>query len=214
MAVDEQEQNRKLSEAEQRRLERFERVRADLIAQGYRCTELTVGIVSANVISLLVGIPIAALGFVLFMKVNAGRSMWELVDINGLVLLVALLVLTVVHEAIHGLVWSLFAENHFHDIEFGFMKEYLTPYCTCDCPLSRGHYILGALGPLVFLGLIPTIAAIFMGSMTLLEIGLIMILAAGGDVMIVAMLLLHGSSAGECLVHDHPTQAGSVVFER
>ena len=43
-----------------------------------------------------------------------------------------------------------------------------------------------------------------------------MILSAGGDIMIVMKVLAYKSqsSSEEILIYDHPTQAGSVVFER
>jgi hypothetical protein len=41
-----------------------------------------------------------------------------------------------------------------------------------------------------------------------------MTLGGGGDLMIVHMLLRHKSDAREKLILDHPTQAGSVIFER
>jgi len=214
MAVDEQEQQRKLTAAEQRRLELFERTRDDLIAQGYRFAELTIGIVRASVITVAAAIPILVAGIALFVLVNQGRDVFGRVLVDAPMMLAAVLVLTVVHEGIHGLTWSLFAKNHLADIEFGFMKEYLTPYCTCLCPLERRGYLIGTLAPLVVLGLIPTAVGIAVGSFAWTMIGLVMTLAAGGDVLVAIMLLRHKSDAGECLVYDHPTQAGCVVFER
>ena len=213
MAVGESEKNRKLSEAEQRRLRGFEQLQQGMAAQGYRCNELTVSIVRANIVSMLAAIPVMVLGLGLFMVVNLNRD-WGFDDGGWIVQIIELLVLVVVHEGIHGLTWSIFAPNHLSDIEFGFMKEYLTPYCTCKTPLAKWPYIAGALAPLVLLGIIPTVVAIATSSFTLLVTGLIMILAAGGDVMIVWMILRHRATGSDLLVLDHPTQAGCVVFER
>ena len=213
MAVSEAEKNRKLSEAEKRRLQAFEQLRESLMAQGYRCTELTVSIMRANVVSIIAALPIIALGFGLFMLVNWGKA-WSYDMGNSFVALAVLLLLVAVHEGIHGITWSIFTPHHLADIEFGFMMEYLTPYCTCKVPLAKWHYIAGSLAPLVTLGLVPTALAIATGSFTLLVVGLIMVLAAGGDVMIVWMILRHRTTASELLVLDHPTQAGSMAFER
>ena len=214
MAVDEQEQGRKLSDAERRRLAHFEQVKQSMAAEGYQCHELTVGIVKANVITILASIPLIAVGLGLFVLVNRGFGTWDSWASKPFALLALYLVLIVVHEGVHGIAWSIFATRHFADIEFGFMKEYLTPYCTCACPLTRIHYVIGALAPLVMLGVVPTAVAIAQGSFALLLIGLVMILSAGGDIMIAAMVLRHKSAGSECLVYDHPTQAGCVVFER
>ena len=49
---------RKLSEAEQRRLEKYERLSEDLIRQGYTRTELIVDIKKANVFAIVLLIPL------------------------------------------------------------------------------------------------------------------------------------------------------------
>ena len=134
--------------------------------------------------------------------------------ITSVLFVITLVVLVVVHELIHGLTWSIFAQDHFKSIEFGFMKEYATPYCTCTVPLKKGAYIAGALMPLIILGIMPAVIAIFIGSFFLLAIGFVMIMAAGGDIMIVLKLLGYKSDAADVLIYDHPTQAGSVIFER
>ena len=209
----EKEKQRKLSPAEEKRLKRFEETCAELERQGYVKKELTVGIVKANVVTMLLAIPICAVCVLLFHLVNPGRS--YALDFTGLIVwLVSMFALTVVHEGVHGLTWSRFSPNGFGDIDFGFMKEYLTPYCTCAKPLSRGAYIAGALMPLIVLGILPWIVSILCGSVLLLYIALTMILAAGGDMLIVLELLKHPARTAEQLIYDHPTQAGCVVFER
>ena len=135
---------------------------------------------------------------------------------GSLLFIVLFVVLIVVHELIHGLTWSMFSEHHFKDIEFGFMKELLTPYCTCTTPLPKKHYILGALMPCIVLGIIPTTIGILIGSSFLFWIGIVMILSAGGDIMIVwkVMKFKKQDESKEIFIYDHPTQAGSVIFEK
>ena len=209
-----EEKDRQLSDAEKARLERFERTSEELGRQGYRMTELTVGIVKANVVAMIAAVPVFIVGMLLFFLVNSDREIKMLTPTGVIVSIVILLALVVVHELIHGLTWSLFTERRFKDIEFGFMKEFLTPYCTCTVPLARGPYLAGALMPLIILGIIPTAIAIATGSLLLLMLGLIMILSAGGDIMIAMKILGYRSASGEILFYDHPTKAGGVVFER
>ena len=214
MAVDELERSRRLSDAEKVRLERYEQKSAELEEQGYRRTELTIGIMRANILTILVGLPLAAVGLVVFFVANAGREIrLGLADTNAL-LLVILLVLVVVHELVHGLTWSIFCKNHWADIEFGFIKEMLTPYCTATCPLPKGAYLVGSLMPMLTLGIVPTVVAVATADLGLLFVGIVMTMAGGGDLLIVIELLKHRSDAREVLVYDHPTQAGAVVFER
>ncbi len=214
MVTDQNEKNRKLTPAEKRRLAAYEVISQELEGQGYRRTELTVGIVKANIFAMIMGIPVAVIGFILFLAVNWGRDIRWMSGNMMLLIVLAMLVLIVVHELIHGITWALFADHHFGDIEFGFMKEYLTPYCTCKCPLTKGKYIIGALMPLLILGLLPMAVGIGSGSFFWLLLGIIMTVSAGGDIMIVMMIMKYKSQAEDILYLDHPTQAGGVLFEK
>ena len=210
---DEKEKSRELSDAEERRLLRFEELSDRLIGQGYRRVELTVSIVKANMFAVVLLIPLLIAGIGLFFLHNHSMS-GGLGKMNPLLFAALFFAMIVVHELIHGLSWSLFAENHWKDIEFGFMKQYLTPYCTCGVPLGKGSYIFGALAPLVLLGIIPMIAGILTNSLGLLLLGVIMADAAAGDILIVWKILRYRSEAGTIVYIDHPTQAGGVIFEK
>ena len=210
---DAEEASRKLTKAEQRRLEAFEKMSEEKIAAGYRRTNLTIGIVKANVFAIVLLIPVAIIGLVLYFWKN-GFNLGGMDFSNYLLFMIAFLVLIVVHELIHGVSWAIFSEHHFKDIEFGFMWKYLTPYCTCSVPLSKGQYIFGALMPMVLLGIVPMIVGILTGWFLWLLIGIIMTDAAAGDIMIVWNILNYKTTAQEYVYVDHPTQAGGVIFER
>ena len=210
---DEKEKSRELSPAEERRLRRFEELAEELTGQGYRRVELTVSIVKANIFGVVLLLPLLIVGIGLFFLHNHSVS-GGLGRMNPILFLVLLFALIVVHELIHGLSWSLFAEHHWKDIEFGFMKQYLTPYCTCGVPLKKGAYIFGALMPLILLGILPMIAGILTGSFGLLLLGIIMADSAAGDIMIVWKILRYRSEAETIVYIDHPTQAGGVIFEK
>ena len=209
------EKNRKLSAKEQKRLSVFEETCERFSQEGYKKTDLTISIVKANLLVFLLAIPVVAIGVLLFAWRNP-ISLLTPSPKGSLLFIVLYFVLIVAHELIHGLTWSLHAEHHFKDIEFGFMKEYLTPYCTCTTPLLKSHYILGALMPCIVLGLLPTAIGIMLGSHLLFWTGIVMILSAGGDIMIVWKVLAFKKqdSSKEVLIYDHPTQAGSVIFEK
>ena len=55
MVKDEKEKKRVLTEAEKRRLANYEKLSEEYEARGFRRTELTVGIVKANVFAILYG---------------------------------------------------------------------------------------------------------------------------------------------------------------
>jgi len=207
------EKERPLTAAEKQRLADFEDYCEEMEEKGWRITELTAGIKEANTKALLVFLPFGLLFFILFFAKNSLESFRG--SVWGFVLLiVAFLVFSVVHELLHGVTWGLFAENRFKDIEFGYIKEYFTPYCTCKAPLKLVPYLVGALMPLVILGIVPCVISVFTGSFLLLIFGLCMIGGAGGDVLISLRLLKARGKAAETLYLDHPTKAGSVMFEK
>lgn len=210
---DEKEKSRELTPAEEKRLRRFEELSDSLIGQGYRRVELTVSIVKANIFAVVLLIPLLIVGGGLFFLRNHSM-IGGLGKMNPLLFVVLFFAMIVVHELIHGLSWSLFAENRWKDIEFGFMKQYLTPYCTCGVPLKKGAYIFGALMPLVLLGILPMIVGILWGHFGLLLLGIIMADSAAGDILIVWKILRYRSDAETIVYIDHPTQAGGVIFEK
>ncbi len=211
--TDEKEKARKLTDAELKRLERFETLTAEMLQKGYRKAELTVSIVKANAFGIVLLIPLIVIGLGLFILANRqlrhGFSMGSFFAVIAVMLL-----MIVVHELIHGLTWAYFTEHHFKDIEFGFMKQYLTPYCACCTPLTKNQYIIGALMPMIVLGIIPMIIGILAGSLPILLLGIIMTDAASGDILIVWNILRYRSDAASIVYIDHPTQAGGVIFEK
>lgn len=165
----------------------------------------------ANVFAIILMILLFAIGFGLFYLV---RRDFEFPRNNLVVIVVALLALTVIHELIHGACWSLFTPHHFKDIEFGIMKRTMTPYCACLVPLKKEQHLFGTAMPLIVLGILPMIAGIALGNLSVLFIGIFMAVGAAGDIMIIRTVLGYKSSANEIVYMDHPTEPGGVVFER
>ena len=64
------EETRKLSAKEQRRQDVFDETCEKLIREGYRKNDLTIGIVKANILVLLLAIPVIAIGVLLFALKN------------------------------------------------------------------------------------------------------------------------------------------------
>ena len=201
----------KLTEAEKRRLEHFEKTSEEMVRQGYVRQDLTVDIRKANRFGIFLMFPLLIIGYGLYYLIH--RRM-EFAASSLLIFLLAFFGCIVLHELIHGLSWSIFTPRHFGDIEFGVMMPSMNPYCTCLVPLKKGQYLLGAVMPLVLLGILPMIAGIAAGNTNVLFLGIVMTDAAAGDIMIVNRLLAYRSNAGEITYMDHPTEAGGVVFEK
>ena len=208
--------DRKLTKAEEKRKKIYEEEKQKLIDAGYTEKDLTIGVVYANVMAFVLGLPIIIVLGILFFKYNLGNSEMSFTFTikESVIFLITLLVLIVVHELIHGAFWAIFAKNHLKSIEFGFMAQYLTPYCCCKEVLTKGQYIIGGIMPTVILGLIPAVVSIFTGSWRVFAIGCIMILSGGGDMTIILKLIMYRSQKQEVLYMDHPYECGLVVFER
>ncbi len=210
-----------LTEAEIKRQQAFDEKEKKLLEQGYERHDILISVVKANFVGVLLTLPF-------IIAVAAGFIAWNgIPDIPGLLkekpvmyflglfgAFLACIPLAVLHEKIHGWFWSIGAENGSKDIEFGFMKETLTPYCTCRSPLSKSLYILGSMMPMTILGVVVGIVSVFTGSLVLLIISAIQIMGGAGDILISAMLLFRKSNAKETILLDHPTKIGLVAFER
>ena len=122
-----------------------------------------------------------------------------------------MLVGIVVHELLHGITWAYYAKNGWKSISFGVKWEWLTPYCHCSEPLSKRAYLIGALIPLLVLGLIPAIISLFIGNMLLLIFGAVFISGAIGDIWVAWLLRKEDS---ESLFLDHPSEAGFYVLSK
>ncbi|MBR4578058.1 MAG: DUF3267 domain-containing protein [Oscillospiraceae bacterium] len=204
-------EKRILSKAEQNRLEHFQSIVREMEAQGYARHDLTINMKKANLFAILLLIPLFIIGYGAYYYVNrlvgfGGFNIWFFV--------VGYIVLIVVHELIHGLSWSIFTPHHFKDIEFGVMRPSYNPYCTCLVPLKKMQYLIGAVMPLIPLGILPMILGIAVKNTNILFLGIVMTDAAAGDMLIIRRLLSYKSKAGEITYMDHPTEAGGVVLER
>ena len=211
MVMKKEKEERVLSAAEKRRAEKLEKYTVEMEQQGYTRKDLIISISKANIFAVFLLIPLFIIGYGLYYIVNRE---FDFSRYNLILLLVLIVVLTVIHELIHGTCWSIFTPHRFKDIEFGFMKSSLTPYCTCLVPLKKGQYILGTVMPLILLGIIPMIVGIVIENPNALFIGIIMADAAAGDIMVIDQILRYRSSAKDIVYLDHPTEAGLVVFER
>ena len=201
-----------LTEKEKSRLLRIDKITEELSRQGYVRQDQIISIFLANVMAFVLIFPFM-LVFGCWFFAHNGTSLD--ISLGGCVFVcIALIVLSVAHEAIHGLIWGLCSPNKFKSIEFGFIASNLTMYCTCRDPLKKGVYVLGTFMPCLVLGIIPCIVAVYINSFCLLIIGIMMITGAGGDMTIILKMLFFRSSCDDVIIMDHPTECGFIVFER
>lgn len=208
------EKERKLTQAEARRKERFEKISDDLIGEGFIRQDLIIDIVKANIGALVIMMPFVIVMGVLYYTVNIHKSIGSFSLSSYMMFLGLFLLLIIVHELIHGITWSIFTPNHMKDIEFGVIWSAVTPYCTCGQPLSKKQFIIGAAMPTLILGFGLGIVSIVTGQLMMFLLAEALILGGGGDFLIIIKLLRFNSDRKEQLYYDHPYECGLVVFER
>lgn len=120
----------------------------------------------------------------------------------------AIVVGTVLHEALHGVGWSFFGRKPLRVIRYGFNLRTITPYAHCPVPLPASAYRAGTLLPGVALGLLPAIAAVATGHGLTVIFSAFFLGAASGDFL---CLWLMRAVPPDAQVTDHPTRAGCIV---
>ena len=217
----EENSKRQLTGKEKQRLEKFKVTEEELKSKGYVRKDLTTSLTKANVVGLLLVLPIMAVLCIVFLVLHGVAPLQNLIETDdlwtGLSLMFAglsMIPLAVVHELIHGLTWGIGARNHMKDIEYGFIKEMLTPYCYCRSPLSKGMYLIGSLMPMTLLGTVVCIFGIIFASPALMVTGLLQVMGGSGDILVSSMLLRYNTKGKDIVLMDHPTDCGLVIFEK
>jgi len=124
-------------------------------------------------------------------------------------LLLSLIVLVVIHEALHAYAIRIFAKVEWRNIKFGVMWQVLTPYCHCSVPISVRAYRRVALLPLWVTGPASVAALLAFPSDSLGILAGIAIAACGGDVWVAAKLKRF---AEDLLVKDSTSEIGCDVL--
>lgn len=204
---------RTLTSAEQKRKAVFEGICKEMERKGYLKKDLTVGVLQANIMALVIMLPFVVIVFGIYLRVNpVGRMAFSF---HGVIaFFIAVLLLIVFHEAIHGLTWGIFAKGHRNAIAFGVIWKTLTPYCTCAEPLTKWQYVSGCAMPTLVLGFGLAAIAAAIGNFWFLVLSEIMLLSGGGDFFIILKILLFKHSKHDVLYYDHPYACGVVAFER
>jgi hypothetical protein len=123
--------------------------------------------------------------------------------------LVAVVVLIVVHEALHAVGMVLFGKISWRDIRFGVIWRALMPYCHCTVPLSVRAFRRMALLPLWITGGVTLAGLLVFPSDLVALVAGFTLAACLGDVWIVARLQRFNEG---WLVADSPSEIGCDVF--
>jgi putative zincin peptidase len=175
--------------------------------------DYSLGMLSANLLTVVAGGPLAAVLAAAWAArwgwVSLAAGVYGLLDAR--VLLLAVLPGIAAHELIHAVAWALAARRPLRAIEVGVRWRSLAPYAHPREPMPARAYRVGAVMPLLLLGVAPSLAAIAAGAPRLMAWGLFFVFTAGGDMIV--LWLIRRVAAGT-LVEDHPTRVGCLVAGR
>ena len=169
---------------------------------------VTISMLRVNRFALTLLIPIV-LVFGLPYYLLWGENAFLALRFKSLLFLFLFVVLgIVIHELLHGIVWALMARGGFRSIRFGIKWEYLTPYCHCKVPLRVWQYIAGGAAPLLFMGIMPAIWALFKGNTLMMFYGIFFTWTAAGDIMAIWLLSKYKPMHW---ITDHPSELGFII---
>lgn len=181
--------------------------------EGRKRRKVAIDLVKANIFAVVIMVVSLIVLLVPFFLIWSSRlTIGEMMGSAPLWiwLIVAMVPGIIVHEIIHGITWACFAKRGWKSISFGVIWKYLTPFCHCDEPMRIRPYQLACLMPCFVLGVLPSVIALFIGSLPLLVFGVFFIASAAGDIWMAWLLTKEDADS---LVLDHPSEAGFYVYE-
>lgn len=188
----------------------------ELKSKSDKSIEYTISIAKTNLIAFAMIIPIGLVQFIPMILLHdltfsAFKDLtFSIATFTFLKLAFAITIGIFIHEFLHGLGWAIFTKKHWKAISFGVKWEFMTPYCHCNEELKRNQFLVGAILPLLLLGLLPVVVSYFNGSFKLWFYGFFFTIAAGGDIIAIWMLR---NVKRKQMVQDHPSEMGFIVLE-
>lgn len=186
----------------------FQNMQASFKAAGYKKRIVTISSKRAAILGGLSVLPLVAVLAVIYRMTLIDRA--HLTDLTGMkfyVTLIAIIAVSVViHELLHGIGWAISSGKGWKVVRFNINA--MMPSCACKVALKKKSYLTGVLAPFVILGL-GSILFVFVypGTVSLLTL-MVNFIAAGADLLIAVNVLREGN----CLIADHPTEAGYIAF--
>lgn len=188
--------------------EDFSGVQADLKASGYIEKDVTIPSGKAMILGVLYALPFIIIMGLLYRFLLIDRA--HLSEVGGFsfyIMFIAIIAISVViHELLHGIGWAISSGKGWKVVRFNINA--MMPSCACKAALRKKSYLIGVLAPFVVLGL-GSILFVFVypGTVSLLTM-MVNFIAAGADLVIAFNVLKEGN----CLIADHPTEAGYIAF--
>ena len=173
--------------------------------EGYNIELRTIGMLKANIVAIVVMALLGVLGLMAMYAIWGDFSLGN--PWNGMLFIIGFWVGVAVHELIHGFTWMWVTHSSFSHLRFGLLRGGV--YCHIDVPMSKRKYVVGALMPLMLVGVVPFLLSFATNSLWLMLFGAIFIGCAMGDVLIVWAIR---KEPPDTLVYDHPSEPGCIVY--
>lgn len=186
----------------------FNRVQADLKANGFREKDVTIPSGKAMVLGIVYALPfVITLGLLYRFLLIERAHLSEVGGLSFYIMFIAIIAISVViHELLHGIGWAISSGRGWSVVRFNISA--LMPSCACKAALTRGQYLVGVLLPFLVLG---TGSAVFLflypGTVSVLTMA-VNFVAAGADLLIA----LRAARERGALIADHPTEAGYIAY--
>ena len=175
-------------------------------------TDLSVGVGKAYVVVIFFVLPLIIVLSVLYVWIWEAENYFAgLGQLTRLTSILPVLILGIpLHELLHAVGWSLFGRISFKQVKFGVLWKALTPYAHLKTPIGLSAYRSGTIAPFLVMGIIPYVLGIVMGNAWIANFGLLFILAAGGDLLVIWTLR---GVQNDAMVIDHPSRVGCIVLD-
>ena len=186
----------------------FNRVQADLKANGFREKDVTIPSGKAMVLGIVYALPfVITLGLLYRFLLIKRAHLSEVGGLSFYIMFIAIIAISVViHELLHGIGWAISSGRGWSVVRFNISA--LMPSCACKAALTRGQYLVGVLLPFLVLG---AGSAVFLflypGTVSVLTMA-VNFVAAGADLLIA----LRAARERGALIADHPTEAGYIAY--
>jgi hypothetical protein len=174
-------------------------------------TDASLSPVAANLIALTMMPGLAAILMLPYWRIWGGVSFSNGASqlLRPIILIPVVAVSVVVHEALHALGFVRFGCVEWRAIRFGFHWKALAPYAHCDQPVSALAYRKSIVLPVLTLGIVPCGLGLIFGTGGLYVYGVLMSVAAIGDLVLLWVIRRVPSHA---YILDHPDRPGCFVL--
>ena len=158
---------------------------------------------------LITVIPIMIIEFLIYYFIRGGYDILQTPWRDYFTVMGFFILGFILHEIIHGVVWSISSEGGYKSVAFGYDPNYLKPFCNPTEVITMKQYRIGKALPLISAILILLIS-IILCSFHLMIASLLLTGLCGVDLVILMMIIKEKNTA---LVINSEYDYGCIVLE-